>query len=222
MFSAVFAITFPESLDEGSKDQFVSDVRAAAAAVSDVFLADKVLEPPMPGGDFVCELGFANRAAYESAKNEATWNDLEALFLDSARVANREFLAYGEGPLTLQDKEASTCHRILFFSIREGADPAMIEKMEAHMNDMTDHVPGLRNCRFCRVEENDGTDKWSYAYECDFDEPTTFLTKYMNTPFHFLYVDKFFEPACAEWVANVNLCTPYMAQEKPFLANFAE
>ena len=42
----------------------------------------------------------------------------------------------------------------------------------------------------------------------------------MSTPFHFLYIDKFFEPACGEWVADPNLCTPYLAQEKPFLASF--
>lgn len=221
MFSAVFAVTFAEGMDDAAKDQFVADARTAAAAVSDVFLADKVLEPPMPGGDFVCEVGFADQAAYEAAKGSAAWGELKALMTDSSKVANCEFLAYGEGDLRLQEQENSTCHRILFFSIREGADPAMIEKMEAHMNDMADHVPGLRNCKFARVVESEGSDEWAYAYECDFDEPMSFLGKYMSTPFHFLYVDKFFEPACAEWVANVNLCTPYMAQEKPFLANFA-
>lgn len=221
MFSGVFAVTFAEGMDDAAKDQFVADARTAAAAVSDVFLADKVLEPPMPGGDFVCEVGFADQAAYDAAKGGAAWGDLKALMTDPSKVANCEFLAYGEGDLLLQEKENSTCHRILFFSIREGADPAMIEKMEAHMNDMADHVPGLRNCKFARVVEAEGTDEWAYAYECDFDEPMSFLGKYMTTPFHFLYVDKFFEPACAEWVANVNLCTPYMAQEKPFLANFA-
>lgn len=220
MFSAVFAVTFAEGMDDAAKDQFVADARTAAAAVSDVFLADKVLEPPMPGGDFVCEVGFADQAAYEAAKGSAAWGELKALMTDSSKVANCEFLAYGAGDLRLQEQENSTCHRILFFSIREGADPAMIEKMEAHMNDMADHVPGLRNCKFARVVESEGSDEWAYAYECDFDEPMSFLGKYMSTPFHFLYVDKFFEPACAEWVANVNLCTPYMAQEKPFLANF--
>ena len=28
------------------------------------------------------------------------------------------------------------------------------------------------------------------------------------------------QTACGEWVANPNLCTPYLAQEKPFLASF--
>lgn len=81
----------------------------------------------------------------------------------------------------------------------------MLEKMESVMNDMTAHVPGLRNCKLAKVVECSGTDEWAYAYECDFDEPMSFLGKYMSTPFHFLYIDKFFEPACGEWVANPNL-----------------
>ena len=217
MFNAVFSVTLAEG---ANAEQYVADAKAAAEAVSPVFLADMVLEPPMPGGNFFCEVGFADQAAYEEAKGGEAWGALTALMNDSASVANCEFIAFGEGTLTLQEKEKSTCHRVLFFSIREGADPAMVEKMEAHMNDMCAHVPGLRNCKFAPVVESSGTDEWAYAYECDFDEPMTFLGKYMSTPFHFLYIDKFFEPACGEWVANPNLCTPYLAQEKPFLASF--
>ncbi|WP_302961963.1 Dabb family protein [uncultured Adlercreutzia sp.] len=221
MFSALFAVTFAEGVDDAAKDQFVAEARQAAEAVSSVYLADKVLEPPMPGGDFVCEVGFADQAAYEQAKGQASWEALDALMHDGGKVANCEFIAYGEGTLTLQETEESACHRVLFFSLRDGADPAMVEKMESVMNDMTAHVPGLRNCKFAPVVESSGTDEWAYAYECDFDDPMTFLGKYMSTPFHFLYIDKFFEPACGEWVVNTNLCTPYLAQETPFLANFA-
>lgn len=222
MFSAVFMATFVEGADDATKDQFTAEAKAAAEAVSPVFLADKVYEPPMPGGDFVCEVGFADQAAYEAAKGTEAWAALKALFADSSRIANCEFVAYGDGSLTLQETEHSTCHRILIFSLREGADPAMVEKMEATMNNMTTQVPGLLNCKFARVVESEGTDDWAYAYECDFDDMGTFLGKYMTTPFHFLYIDKFFEPAAGEWVANTNLCTPYFPQEKPFLANFAD
>lgn len=218
MFSAVFSVTLAEG---ANAEQYVADAKVAAEAVSPVFLADMVLEPAMPGGNFFCEVGFADEAAFKAAKATDAWSALDGLMHNAETVANCEFIAFGEGPTTLQEKENSTCHRVLFFSLRPGADPAMIEKMESVMNDMTAHVPGLRNCKLAKVVECSGTDEWAYAYECDFDEPMSFLGKYMSTPFHFLYIDKFFEPACGEWVANPNLCTPYLAQEKPFLANFA-
>lgn len=217
MHSAVFSVTLAEGVDT---EQYVADAKVAAEAVSPVFLADMVLEPAMPGGNFFCEVGFADEKAFEEAKGADTWKALKELMNDKDRVANCEYIAFGDGSLTLQEKEKSTCHRVLFYSIREDADPAMVEKMESVMNDMCDHVPGLRNCKFAKVIESEGTDQWAYAYECDFDEPMSFLTKYMSTPFHFLYIDKFFEPACGEWVVNTNLYTPYLAQEKPFLASF--
>lgn len=222
MFSAVFMATFAEGVDTGTKQTFAEAVKGAADTITDVNLAAPVLEPPMPGGDFLCEIGFQNQAAYEQAKNQSSWDDLYRLFQDTSVVADFEFVAYGDGTLTLQEKEVSACHRILIFSLLDDADPAMVTKMEANMNGMTEHVPGLRNCKFAKIVESDGSDAWAYAYECDFDEPGSFLGKYMTTPYHFCYIDKFFEPACNEWIANTNLCTPYIAQETPFLAHYAD
>lgn len=219
MFSAVFMPKFAEGAD---KDAFDANVKDAAAAVSDVNLCTPVGDPPMPGGDYFCELGFKDQDAYEAAKATDAYKTLAALFKTGAEVASCEFVAFGEGTLTLQDKENSICHRLLIFSIVDGAKPEMIKKMEEHMNGMTKHVPGLRNCKFAKIVECSGTDEWAYAYECDFDSPETFFGKYMSTPYHVCYIDKFFEPACDEWVANVNLQTPYMLQEKPFLANYAD
>ena len=65
MFNAVFSVTLAEG---ANAEQYVADAKAAAEAVSPVFLADMVLEPPMPGGNFFCEVGFADQAAYEEAK----------------------------------------------------------------------------------------------------------------------------------------------------------
>lgn len=220
MFSAVFMATFAEGVDEGARQSFDGDVKAAAAAVSDASLAAPVLEPPMPGGDYFCEVGFPDETAYRDAKGKDTWQALYGLFENHDVVSRFEFGAYGEGELTLQEKERSGCHRVLMFALIEDADPEMVAKMESVMNGMTDHVPGLRNCKFAKVVESAGSSDWAYVYECDFDEPGSFLGKYMTTPFHFCYIDKFFEPACNEWIVDPGLVTPYVAQEKPFLANY--
>ncbi|WP_139651882.1 Dabb family protein [Raoultibacter phocaeensis] len=222
MFSAVFMATFAEGIDSGARESFDAEVKSAAGAITDVNLAAPVLEPPMPGGDYFCELGFRDQAAFEQAKAAESWATLYGLFENESIVAGFEYVAYGDGTLTLQETSVSKCHRVLIFSLLDDADPDMVAKMEANMNGMTDHVPGLKNCTFAKIAESAGSDSWAYAYECDFDEPGSFLGKYMTTPYHFCYIDKFFEPACDEWIVNPNLCTPYVAQETPFLANFAE
>ena len=118
MFSAVFSVTLAEG---ANAEQYVADAKAAAEAVSPVFLADMVLEPAMPGGNFFCEVGFADEAALKAAKATDAWSALDGLMHNAETVANCEFIAFGEGPTTLQEKENSTCHRVLFFSLRPGA-----------------------------------------------------------------------------------------------------
>ncbi|MFR5092378.1 MAG: hypothetical protein ACLTDR_10635 [Adlercreutzia equolifaciens] len=63
------------TLAEGANaEQYVADAKAAAeAAVSPVFLADMVLEPAAPGGNFFCEVGFADEAAFKAAKATDAW-----------------------------------------------------------------------------------------------------------------------------------------------------
>ena len=219
MFSALYMVTFADGVADDQKKSFSDEARAAAAAVSDVNIATETFGV-MPGGDYFAEVGFADQDAYEAKKAESAWTDLQALMHDETRVAATEFAAYGEGTLTLQEKKASGCHRVLMYDLIDDPDPAMVEKMESVMNDMCDHVPGLLNCKFARIVESSGTHDWKYAFECDFDDPSSFTGKYMTTPFHFCYIDKFFEPACDEWVVDPDLRTPFMSQETPFLANF--
>ena len=97
MFSAVFMATFAEGVDEGARQSFDGDVKAAAAAVSDASLAAPVLEPPMPGGDYFCEVGFPDETAYRDAKGKDTWQALYGLFENQDVVSRFEFGAYGEG-----------------------------------------------------------------------------------------------------------------------------
>lgn len=219
MFSAVYMVTFSEGAADEAKSEFAQKATLAAQAVSDIFLATETFGV-MPGGDYFIEVGFIDQQAYEQAKAQSGWGDLQALVGDEV-VATCEFAAFGDGSLILQEKERSACHRVLIFDLIENPDSDMVAKMETVMNDMADHVPGLLNCKFSHIVEASGAHDWKYAFECDFDDPSSFTGKYMTTPFHFCYIDKFFEPACDEWVVNPDLRTPFMPQETPFLANFS-
>ncbi|MEG0374161.1 MAG: Dabb family protein [Raoultibacter sp.] len=222
MFSAVYMVTFAEKANDAAKKEFATAMQNAANAITPTNLAANTLTPPMPGGDYFCELGFKDQNEYDQVKEQGLLTNLESLLADKSVVDYFEFVAFGEGILTLQEKKFSNCHRVLIFSLLDDADPAMVAKMESSMNGMTNFVPGLKNCKLSKVVESSGTNSWDYAYECDFDEPTSLLGKYMTTPYHFCYIDKFFEPACNEWIVDTNLATPYCAQEKPFLANFID
>lgn len=219
MYSAVFMVTFAEQASDAARASFKQEVKANADALSGVNIMGDVLPYAFGGGDYLLELGFALKSDYEAAKQLPAWAALNALMADTAVVDHFEFVAYGEGNLNITSDQAK-CHRVLIYEIVPDAKPEMLEKMERIMPDMCHYIPGLLNCKLAKVEESSGTMKWGYAFECDFDDPMTFLTNYNYRPYHWSNVDKFFEPSCEEWVADPNLCTPYIAAEEAFLLHY--
>ena len=220
MFSAVFMITFVEGAADDAKEALKAGLQEAADALSEVNIMGDVLPYAYGGGDLFYEIGFEFQEDYESAKSKSEWETIQSLLADQALIDHYEFVAYGEGKLNITGQQAA-CHRVLIFEIVPDADPAAIEKMEKIMPDMCNYIPGLINCKLAKVVETTGTMNWGYAFECDFDDPMTFLTNYNYRPYHWANVDKFFEPSCAEWVADPNLCTPYIAADGAFLLNYA-
>ncbi len=221
MFSAVFMITFAESAADAERENAKFSLKGLADGLSPVNILGDVLPYAFGGGDYFAEIGFETQDAYEAAKTTAEWESLQALLTDDGLIDHFEFVAYGEGKLNITGEEAA-CHRVLIYEIIPDADPAALEKMERIMPDMADYIPGLINCKLAKVVESSGTMNWGYAFECDFDDPMTFLTNYNFRPYHWTNVDKFFEPACSEWVADPNLCTPYIAADSAFLLNYRD
>lgn len=220
MYNAVFMITFAAGASDAAKENFKVAATEAANAITSVNIMGDVLPYAFGGGDYFVELGFSLKSDYEAAKSKDKWANLQEMLMDSAVIDHYEFVAYGEGKLTITSDQAK-CHRVLIYAIVPDAKPEMLEKMESIMPDMPNYIPGLLNCKLARVEEYSGTMKWAYAFECDFDDPMTFLTSYNFRPYHWSFIDKFFEPSCEEWVADPNLCTPYIAADSAFLLNYA-
>lgn len=219
MFSSVFMITFAENSAEVERGTLKSDLRELAEKISPVNISGDVLPYAFGGGDFFMEIGFEEQRDYEAAKNTKDWSSLQELLDDETLIDHFEYVAYGDGKLVITGEEAA-CHRVLIYEIVPDADPVSLEKMEQIMPDMANYIPGLINAKLAKVVESSGTMNWGYAFECDFDDPMTFLTNYNFRPYHWANVDKFFEPACSEWVADPNLCTPYIAADNAFLLNY--
>ena len=219
MYSAVFMITFAAGADDAARASFKEAVKAKADALSSVNIMGDVLPYAFGGGDYFLELGYALKSDYEAAKQQSEWQELQELLADAQVIDHVEFVAYGEGTLNITSDKAA-CHRVLIYEIVPDAKPEMLEKMEKIMPDMCKYIPGLLNCKLAKVEESSGTMNWGYAFECDFDDPMTFLTNYNYRPYHWSHIDKFFEPSCEEWVADPNLCTPYIAADEAFLLHY--
>lgn len=222
MFSAVFLLKFNETLTDAAKNEFVSSMEELASEVSAVSLVKPLLMGSVPASDLYVEMGFPDQAAYEEAKKLFAWKKLDMMANDSELVAAREFVAFGEGKARYSDEEAKA-HRLLIFHAYPDTPEALKEKMEDTIVKFIDYVPGLVNCKIAKVVECSGNMDWSYAFECDYDVPTTYLGAYLATPYHWAYIDKYFDPAAtATFFIDPNLCSVYCEADNAFLANYRD
>lgn len=220
MHNALFIATFVEGVDEERKSAVLEDVQARCAALSDVYIAtvcpaDSSTNP----GDIYCELAFDSRESYDAAKEDPAWGELEAILNDPEVFGLCEFAGYGPGELALGDGTPCTCHRVMVVRLAEGAEPEMIDAMCQRLMRVNCYVPGLVNMQISPVFESSGSGQWDYVYDCDFDEPATYLGPYMRSPYHWGYL-RLAQSDCVEYVMARQL-SPYVVTEEAFLPRMA-
>lgn len=219
MHNALFIATFVEGATEEQRSAAAEAVQAPCAALSDVYIATTCpADSSTNAGDIYCELAFDSREAYDAAKQNPAWTELEGILNDPEVFSACEFAGYGPGELKLGEGTC-TCHRVMVVRLAEGADPERIDNMCKRLMVVDTYVPGLVNMQISPVFESSGSGQWDYVYDCDFDEPATYLGPYMRSPYHWGYL-RLAQSDTAEYVMARQL-SPYVVTEEAFLPRMA-
>lgn len=223
MFSATYVVTCVEGISDDAKKSLLEELDAAGAAIGDCHVAaETVYQQDAQRGDILLEIGFANQDAYEAAKSTDDWQALQDTLADTSRVALCDWAAYGKGAENFTDTTEARCHRVLLMQVREGADPAMLEEAYEASSHMREYVRGFLNSKIAATVESGGHANWDYVFECDYADPMIYFGPYMLHPVHIGYIDRYFEPACEQWVFSPDLYTSVIEVDGPFLANFPD
>lgn len=217
MFNAVYLIKYAE-LSEEQKNAYVAKAAELCAAISPVNLVSPMLPGSVPAHDLYVEVAFKDQAEFEAAKASDAWKELAAIADDTAQTATYEYVAYGEALNEFESDRATICHRLLIFSLNDGADPALVEKMERTIVKFPDYVPQIANARFAKIIETKGTNNWDYAFDVEYEKIEDYFGWYLGTPYHWSYIDRFFEPTASDFIIEPHLCSVYCAQPESLLA----
>lgn len=219
MFSAIHYITLAEELSDADVAAISEAVQVAAEAMGAKVLVAVPHEGGSNCGSLICKLGFADRGAFEVAKESQGWKDLRAVLDDTSKVALYEYGAYDAGQVGVTAPDAQNCvHRVLMFAEQERAKPEDIALMNKLCPHFAEYVPIL-NWRVADCVESSGSRDWKHIWEQDFESLDVFQGIYMFTPFHPTYFDTFFDTECPNWVADPFLCTMTCDEPTAFITD---
>ncbi|MGH8808073.1 MAG: Dabb family protein [Noviherbaspirillum sp.] len=89
--------------------------------------------------------------------------------------------------------------RTLMFSVRPQVNAEQRAALERDLLRMPRYMPGIRNWQLSRVTSDSC---WSHVWQQEFDCVDDLLGEYLMHPFHWGWVDRWFDPECPEWMVT--------------------
>lgn len=104
--------------------------------------------------------------------------------------------------------------RTLLFSIRPGASSEHVVALERDLLRMPQYMPAIRNWQLSRVTSHS---TWSHVWHQEFACVDDLQGEYLTHPFHWGWVDRWFDPEFPEWTV-ANICHAFCPFESGILA----
>lgn len=81
--------------------------------------------------------------------------------------------------------------RTLLLGVHPGTSADAVTRFEADLTAMPDHITTIRSWMLSRVQ---GHSTWTHAWEQEFSDVDGLLGEYMQHPYHWAHVDRWFDP----------------------------
>lgn len=139
----------------------------------------------------------------DSATADASLAQLPSLLPDAVHVDEVVIpgpcLAWGFAAKPMSDG----VKRTILLKVRDDASAEGIHTMEQVLIEWAQQLPEMAAWSLSRVARSTGPVQWSHCYEQEFTTASAVLGSYLNHPFHWAVVDRYFHPEGHEQVANV-------------------
>jgi hypothetical protein len=173
------------------------------------------------GGDYTLDLLFAGEEP-AARWRESGWSDREAGGAWDELIRWEDAVHHEplEGGLDAP-RIASPVKRTLCLRVEPAAPPDRVARFEQELAAMPDHIPAIRNWSLARVGLRSRS-RWTHVWEQEFAALEGLAHDYMVHPYHWAWVDRWFDPESPERIVDLELAHVFCRMPRSVLAWGAE
>jgi hypothetical protein len=178
------------------------------------------LDGSVGGGDLTWDLAVSDERALQALEDRLGSADWDGLFAEAA-PADRDAL----GSITqieawrvetiessLTQHELAVIKRTNLVRVLETAAPSAVARWTREVAILADAVPAIRNWSLARLRALGPTKPrvgWTHAWEQEFEQLEGLLEDYMASPYHWGYLDGWYDPEMPHCIMDPDLAHLY-------------
>jgi hypothetical protein len=215
MFSSLRLVTFAREAPEDARAAVMRALHDAAHATDAVAT---LFEPTSPGswngGDVIWRAVYRDEAHCKEAESSAPFRQAASLLADRARVSLVEHVVFGVGAHGGSSVRGGV-YRVALFCANRNPTADRLSRFRDDTLAMPHHVRTIRRWQLSPARAASGSRVWTHVWEQEYEELAGLAATYMLHPFHWAYVDRWFDPEDPDWLIDPVLCHAFCATDAP-------
>jgi hypothetical protein len=196
----------------------VGDAEARVPGVSHAHLG-RHPEGTVGGGDYTWDLAFPGGAECP------TWRDQQAAAgyaeLFEGMVTRVDSVQFESSNVHVVDPDMrDLLKRTLFLEVAKGTAADAAGRFDRILTGMPRYIPAIRNWAYHRVDDagSVGPRRWTHVWEQEFADLSGLRVDYMMSPYHWGYVDGWFDAESPQRVVEPDVGHVFCPSERSILA----
>ena len=109
-------------------------------------------------------------------------------------------------------------YRALFLKLEPHATAEQVAQFEDDLIGLATYIPEILNWRRSRVEASGGAAAWTFVWEQEFLAVDDIKGPYVEAPYHWGYVDRWFDPEMPSRIIGTTLCHTFTGIDRSLIA----
>jgi hypothetical protein len=204
--------------DRAAFEAEVGDAASRVPAVTHAHLG-RHLEGTVGGGDYTWDLAFADISACPPWDDQQRSAGLVDLF--ERMVSRVDAVQFESTNVHVAEPDMRDfIKRTLFLEASKDAPPDAASRFDRVLTGMPRYIPAIRNWAYHRVDDpgSVGPRRWTHVWEQEFAELSGLRVDYMVSPYHWGYVDGWFDSESPQHVVEPQVGHVFCPSERSILS----